>query len=258
MGNRLENKVALVTGGGSGIGAAICRRFAEQGAVVLVSDVDIDSAETVSSEIAAEGGQAKALELDVSKEDAWNSVVDQIQTEYGRLNVLVNNAGIAIPGTIEEQTFEEWKVTDAVNVHGVYLGMQKCMPLMKEQAASIINLSSIDGLVGDPKAIAYNASKGSVKTMTKSAALHCAQKKYPIRVNSVHPGYILTPLVEKAFAEAGEEWVKEYTELKISRIPMENLGQPDDIAYGCVYLASDEAKYVTGSELVIDGGFTAS
>ena len=139
------------------------------------------------------------------------------------------------------------------------MGMQKAIAIMKENGGgSIVNISSIDGLVGDAKAVSYNAGKGAVRLMTKSAALHCASQQYNIRVNSVHPGYILTPLVEQAFAAASEQWMQEYQEMKISRITLGQLGKPDDIAHGCVYLASDESAYVTGTELVIDGGFTAT
>lgn len=259
MSTRLENKVALVTGGGSGIGQAISCQFASNGAAVVVSDINLVSAQEVAAQIEQAGGSAFAIEQDVASEAAWDEAIQQVLSRYGRLDIVANNAGIAVPGTIEEQSLEEWKHVEAVNVHGVFLGTQKAISIMKESGGgSIVNISSIDGLVGDPKAIAYNASKGSVRLMTKSAALHCASKQYGIRVNSVHPGYILTPLVEQAFAEAGEEWVKEYQELKLSRIPLGELGNPDDIAHGCVYLASDEARYVTGAELVIDGGFTAS
>ena len=256
---RLENKVALVTGAGSGIGKAISCQFARNGASVGVSDIDFEAAQAVVALIEDAGGTAFAIEQDVVSESAWDSAIQQILSRYGRLDVTVNNAGIAIPGTIEEQTLEQWKLTEAVNVHGVFLGTQKAISIMKENGGgSIINISSIDGMVGDSMAVAYNASKGSVRLMSKSAALHCAAEKYGIRVNSVHPGYILTPLIEQAFEQAGEEWVEKYQKMKLSRIPMGDLGQPDDIAHGCVYLASDEARYVTGAELVIDGGFTAT
>ncbi|MAZ87395.1 MAG: 3-beta hydroxysteroid dehydrogenase [Cellvibrionaceae bacterium] len=259
MGQRLEGKVALVTGGGSGIGEAISHAFADQGASIVVTDLNQAAACAVAEAINAKGGSALGLEQDVVDEIAWETTIQQVMYQYGTLDVLVNNAGIVIPGTIEDVSLVDWQKTDAVNVHGVYLGTQKAISIMKESGGgSIINISSIDGIIGDPKAIAYNASKGAVRTLSKSAALHCADSAYKIRVNSVHPGYILTPLVQQAFAEAGEEWMAEYERLKISRIPMGELGVPEDIAHGCVYLASDESRYVTGSELVIDGGFTAA
>jgi 3(or 17)beta-hydroxysteroid dehydrogenase len=259
MSLRLENKIALVTGGGSGIGRATCLQFAANGAAVCVSDINLESAQEVVTSIEAAGGKAFAIELDVSCETSWDEIVQQLMSRYGRFNILVNNAGIAIPGTIEDMKLDDWKREESINVHGVFMGMQKAIAIMKENGGgSIVNISSIDGLVGDPKAVSYNAGKGSVRLMTKSAALHCASQKYGIRVNSVHPGYILTPLVEQAFAQADPQWLEEYHDQKISRIPLGDLGTPDDIALGCVYLASDEAAYVTGAELVIDGGFTAA
>ncbi len=255
---RLDGKVALVTGGGSGIGQTICETYAQQGACVVVTDINAEAACSVAQEIGKQGGQALALTQDVASESDWNDVVANIIADFKKLDIVVNNAGIALPGSIEEQTLGDWKTTEAVNVQGVFMGTQKAIAAMKEHGGSIINISSIDGIIGDPKAIAYNASKGAVRTLTKSAALHCADVGYGIRVNSVHPGYILTPLVEQAFAEAGEAWVAEYERLKISRIPMGELGVPADIAAGCVYLAADESRYVTGTELVIDGGFTAA
>ncbi|WNC74200.1 glucose 1-dehydrogenase [Thalassotalea psychrophila] len=256
---RLENKITLVTGGGSGIGEAVCMQFANNGAVVAVSDVNQQSAEKVALAIRENGGQAMAFALDVTCEESWNATIAQIVEQQGKLDVLVNNAGIGIPGNIEDQTMDEWKLTEKVNVHGVFLGMQKTIDVMKDNGGgSIVNISSIDGLVGDAMAIAYNASKGSVRLMTKSAALHCAKRQHSIRVNSVHPGYILTPLVQDKMLEADPAWRDEYIEQKVSRVPMGGMGEPDDIAHGCVYLASDEAKYVTGAEIVIDGGFTAA
>ncbi|WNC74232.1 glucose 1-dehydrogenase [Thalassotalea psychrophila] len=259
MSERLINKVVLVTGGGSGIGEAICMQFSNNGAVVVVSDVNEHSAEKVACTIRNNGGKATALKLDVSCEDNWDVVIAQIKIQQGKLDVLVNNAGIGLPGNVEDQSMEDWQLTEKINVHGVFLGMQKSIAMMKVNGGgNIINISSIDGLVGDAMAIAYNASKGSVRLMTKSAALHCAKKQYGIRVNSVHPGYILTPLVQEQMLEAEPAWRDEYIEQKVSRVPMGQMGQPDDIAHGCVYLASDEAKYVTGAEIVIDGGFTAT
>jgi NAD(P)-dependent dehydrogenase (short-subunit alcohol dehydrogenase family) len=259
MSLRLKNKIALVTGGGAGIGRAICLQFAANGAAVCVSDINLDSAREAVASIEVSGGRAFALEHDAASEQSWDEAVQQLMSRYGRFDVLVNNAGIVLPGTIEDTSLEDWKREEAVNVHGVFMGMQKAIAIMKENGGgSIVNISSIDGLVGDPKAVSYNAGKGSVRLMTKSAALHCASKKYNIRVNSVHPGYILTPLVEQVFAAADKQWMEEYQEMKISRIPLGQLGTPDDIAHGCVYLASDEAAYVTGAELVIDGGFTAT
>jgi NAD(P)-dependent dehydrogenase (short-subunit alcohol dehydrogenase family) len=253
---RLENKVALVTGAGSGIGEAIAKRFAEEGARVVVADIDMDNAERVKLEITGNGGQALALEQDVSREATWNRVVEQVLSAYGQLDVLVNNAGIVIPGNVEEATLDDWRTTQAVNMEGVFLGCRTAIGAMKEKGGSIINISSIEGLVGEPKTAAYNASKGGVRIFTKSAALHCAGQGYGIRINSVHPGLIQTPLIEGAFAAMTEEEAVATLERVTQAIPLGAPGVPLDIANGCLFLASDESRYMTGSELVIDGGYT--
>jgi len=253
---RLENKVALVTGAGSGIGEAIAKRFAEEGARVVVTDINMDSAERVTVKINDCGGQAMAIAQDVSQEATWNSVLDQVLVAYGQLDVLVNNAGIVIPGNVEEATLDDWRTTHAVNMEGVFMGCRTAIGAMKEKGGSIINISSIEGLVGEPKAAAYNASKGGVRIFTKSAALHCAGQGYGIRINSVHPGLIQTPLIEGAFAAMTEEEAVATLERVTQAIPLGAPGVPLDIANGCLFLASDESRYMTGSELVIDGGYT--
>ncbi len=253
---RLENKVALVTGAGSGIGEAIAKRFAEEGARLVVADINMDSAERVTAEISASGGQAMAIAQDVSQEATWTSVLDEVLAVYGQLDVLVNNAGIVIPGTVEEATLDDWRTTQAVNMEGVFLGCRTAIGAMKENGGSIINISSIEGLVGEPKAAAYNASKGGVRLFTKSAALHCAGQGYGIRINSVHPGFIQTPLIDGAFAAMPEEEAVATLERVMAAIPLGTPGTPIDIANGCLFLASDESRYMTGSELIIDGGYT--
>jgi len=253
---RLENKVALVTGAGSGIGEAIAKRFAEEGAHVVVTDIDQDQAERVASEIAENNGQAMAVKQDVTLEGTWDTVLDQVLSAYGQLDVLVNNAGIVIHGTVEDTTLEDWRKTQAVNMEGVFLGCRAAVRAMKTNGGSIINISSIEGLVGEPIAAAYNASKGGVRIFSKSAALHCASQGYRIRVNSVHPGAIQTPLLENLFASLTEEEATATLERVNRDIPLGVMGEPLDIANGCLFLASDESKYMTGSELVIDGGYT--
>jgi 3(or 17)beta-hydroxysteroid dehydrogenase len=256
MAKRLEGRIALVTGGGKGIGKAICLRFAEEGALVLVSDIDSDTAQTVVSAIQSNGGRAEAVALDVTDESAWGSLVSDIARRHGRLDVLVNNAGIALPASVEEATLADWRATQAVNGEGVFLGTRAAIELMKARGGSIINISSIEGIVGEPNAPAYNFSKGGVRIFTKSAALHCAAEGYGIRVNSVHPGFVLTEMVENALAAMPAEQSQAVFERVLRETPLGRLGDPMDIANGCLFLASDESRYMTGAELVIDGGYT--
>lgn len=253
---RLENKVALVTGAGSGIGEAVAKRFAEEGACVVVTDINMENATRVSAEISSMGGRATAMAQDVSRESDWTDVLGRTLSAYGKLDVLVNNAGIVIPGHVEETTLDDWRATQAVNMEGVFLGCRTAISAMRDRGGSIINISSIEGLVGEPKTAAYNASKGGVRLFTKSAALHCASQGYGIRINSVHPGVIQTPLLDGAFAAMPEEEAAATLERVTAAIPLGTPGAPVDIANGCLFLASDESGYMTGSELVIDGGYT--
>jgi 3(or 17)beta-hydroxysteroid dehydrogenase len=256
MGERLNGKVALVTGGGAGLGEATAKRFAEEGARVVVTDINQAGVERVASEINAAGGDATAYVQDVTDEALWDELVDKIVTSHGQLNVLVNNAGIAIPGNVEDTTVEDWRTTQAVNLESVFLGCRAAVKVMKECGGSIINISSIEGIVGEPNVAAYNASKGGVRIFTKSAALHCAKEDYPIRINSVHPGFILTAMVEDGIGSMPQEIQDEMNERLQRDIPLRGMGEPLDIANGCLFLASDESKYMTGSELIIDGGYT--
>lgn len=250
---RLENKVALVTGGGSGLGEAISLRFAEEGATVIVSDIDLGSAQKVASTAVQAGGSAEAHLLDVTDEARWEELVAQIVAERGHLDVLVNNAGIAITGNAEDTTLADWQLTQSVNLDSVFLGTRTAIRVMRDRGGSIINISSIEGIVGEPNAAAYNASKGGVRIFTKSAALHCAASGYGIRVNSIHPGFIQTPMLENAAAAMDASFMDQV----LAAIPLGAPGAPLDIANGALFLASDESRYMTGAELVIDGGFTA-
>lgn len=251
---RVEGKVALVTGGGSGLGAASCARLAEEGAVVVVSDINAASAEAVAAGI---GGGAWSAQQDVTDEGRWQELLDEIVERNGGLNILVNNAGIALVGNVEESSLEDWRKTQNVNLDAVFLGTREAIRVMKKGSGSIINISSIEGIIGEPVVPAYNASKGGVRTFTKSAALHCAAEGYDIRVNSVHPGFIGTAMVSGAMESMSEADALAFQERIVGNIPVGRMGEPLDIANGVLYLASDESSYVTGSELVIDGGYIA-
>lgn len=254
--DRVKGKVALVTGGALGLGKAQALLLAKEGAKVVVTDINEDEGKKVINEIDTNGGEAIFLKHDVSKEEDWKRVIEQTLQKFGKLDILVNNAGVALSKSVEDTSLEEWRWLMSINLDGVFLGTKYGIEAMKKSGGgSIINLSSIEGLIGDPNLAAYNASKGGVRIFTKSAALYCAKAGYNIRVNSVHPAYIWTPMVENYLKSQGdvEEGRKALTRLH----PIGYLGEPDDIAYGVLYLASDESKFVTGSELVIDGGYTA-
>ncbi|MFC7394994.1 SDR family oxidoreductase [Scopulibacillus cellulosilyticus] len=250
---RLDSKVSLITGGASGIGKAIAMLFSKEGSKIAITDINKDNGQSVVDEIKNSGGEAIFIQHDVTKEDEWKKAIDIVQKQFGKLDVLVNNAGIGLAANVEECTYEQWRKVLSINLDGVFLGTKYGVQAMKNnQSGSIINMSSIEGFVGDPNLAAYNASKGGVRILTKSAALHCAKSKYGVRVNSVHPGYIKTPMVEK-----DDEKSKAVVKYLESLHPVGHLGDPIDIAYGALYLASDESKFTTGSELLIDGGYTA-
>jgi NAD(P)-dependent dehydrogenase (short-subunit alcohol dehydrogenase family) len=257
MSNRLESKVALVTGGGNGIGEAISHRFAEEGATVVVTDYDQESAVRVAAAIKSAGGQAISFQQDVADEQRWADTVDAIVESFARLDILVNNAGIGITGDVEETTLADWRKMQSVNMESVLVGTQTAIKVMKGTGGSIINISSIAGMVGNPLWAGYSASKGAVRLFTKSAALHCAGQDYGIRINSVHPGFIDTAMVAGALASVPESERAALLESVKANIPLKRYGAPVDVANGCVFLASDESTYMTGSELVIDGGYTA-
>ena len=253
---RVAGKVALVTGAGLGLGRASSLLLASEGARLVVSDIDESLAGNTAAEIVEAGGEALALRHDVSKSDDWSAVIAVVEQRFGRLDVLVNNAGIAIAKNIEDTSLEEWRRTMAVNLDGVFLGCQEGVKLMKRSGGgSIINLSSIDGIIGEADLAAYCASKGGVRTLTKAVAVHCAEQRYGIRCNSIHPGYIWTPQTENYLRDLGT--LEQEKAKALSRHPIGFLGEPNDIAYMVLYLASDESKFVTGSEMVVDGGYLA-
>jgi 3(or 17)beta-hydroxysteroid dehydrogenase len=254
MAGRVEGKVALVTGAASGLGKAAALMLAREGARVAVTDRNEAGARDVATSL---GEAARAWKLDVTQEADWQRVVDEVLTTFGRLDVVVNNAGVGIAKDIESLSLEEWRFVHAVNLDGVFLGCKHAVRGMRQCGAkgSIINLSSVAGLVGSENLPAYCSSKGGVRLLTKSVALHCARKGYGIRCNSIHPTFIETPMVE-GLASLGGDPVAGKARLA-RMIPLGHLGEPDDVAYAVVYLASDESKLMTGSELVVDGGTTA-
>ncbi|QKE82646.1 glucose 1-dehydrogenase [Arthrobacter sp. NEB 688] len=255
---RVQGKVALITGGARGLGEATGRLFAQEGATVVLTDVLDGDGATVAEEIRAAGGKATYLHQDTTDEAAWTEVVDGIVAEHGRLDIVVNNAGIVVDATVEDTTLEDFRRVNAINNEAVFLGTREAIRVMKDQdpkGGSIVNISSIAGLVGIENLAAYNASKGAVRLFTKSAALHVAKAGYKIRVNSVHPSYTWTPMVQFLGDNTGDR--QAFFEALSAVHPLGRPGEPMDIAWGVLYLASDEASWVTGSELVIDGGITA-
>lgn len=252
---RVRGKVALVTGGALGIGKECATMLAREGAAVAVTDVLDQEGQQVVNEICEAGGTAGYWHLDVSKEAEVANVMRMVRQKFGLVTVLVNNAGISgVNRPTHEVTSEEWDYLMNINVKGVFFCTKHAIPQMLEAGiGSVINLSSIYGLVSAPDVPPYHASKGAVRMMTKTDALLYAPKK--IRVNSVHPGFIWTPMVENYLKQCGdvEEGLKGLNQMH----PLGHIGDPEDIAYGVLYLASDEAKFVTGTELVIDGGYTA-
>ena len=248
---RLEGKVALISGGARGQGAVEAQMFAREGASVVFGDVRDDEGKKVEAGIKAVGGKATYVHLDVTSEADWRAAVATAVSSYGKLDVLVNNAGILLRSKIEETSEADWDRIMAINVKGVFLGTKAAIPAMRQAGGgSIINISSTAGLVGSPgQTAAYTATKGAVRLFTKATAIQHARDK--IRCNSVHPGPIVTDMI-KDMLDDRAMW-----EQRLRRLPMGRAGTPEDVAYGVLYLASDESGYVTGSELVIDGGTTA-
>ena len=248
---RLENKVALISGGARGMGAAEARMFAREGAKVVIGDVLDAEGTRVAAEIAESGGDALFVHLDVTHEEDWRSAIGAATSSFGKLDILVNNAGIWRRGRVEDTTVEDWDMILDVNAKGVFLGTKLAIPEMRKAGGgSIINISSTAGLVGDPRSSAYTASKGAVRLFTKATAVQYSQDG--IRANSIHPGPIDTPMIQQVWH--GEEQSREAA---LARTPLGRIGTPEDIAYGVLFLASDESSFMTGSELVIDGGSTA-
>src|SRR6266704_3001572 len=248
---RLTGKVALISGGARGQGAVEAKMFTQEGARVVFGDILDEEGRQVEAAIRAQGGEATYVHLNVTREEDWQQAVQTAEATYGKLDILVNNAGIAIRGSIEETSEDDWDRIMAINMKGVFLGTKYAIPAMRRAGGgSIINISSGDGIAPAPDtSAAYAATKGGVRLFTKATAVQHAKDN--IRCNSVHPGPIATDMI-KDVLENRALW-----EQRLRRLPMGRAGTPEDVAYGVLYLASDEASYVTGSELVIDGGTTA-
>jgi NAD(P)-dependent dehydrogenase (short-subunit alcohol dehydrogenase family) len=251
MVGRVAGKVAVVTGGASGIGRSSAERLAAEGAVVVITDVQDAKGEEVARTISEGGGHAEYLRHDVTAEEAWVELFKRVRARHARLDVLVNNAGIGVAGPVVHMKLADWRRQMTVNLDGVFLGVKHAIPLMRQVGGgSIINISSAVGMVGQPMMAAYGASKGGVRVFTKAVALECAAARTGIRVNSVHPGIIETPI----WAAAGSP---DLDAMSDAAVPLGVKGLPIDVANGVLWLASDESRYVTGAELVIDGGTTA-
>nr|MBF0682234.1 glucose 1-dehydrogenase [Pseudomonas sp.] len=248
MSPRLLNKVTVVTGAASGIGESIARRFVAEGARVLLTDVNAEEGERVAAQL---GANALFMRQDVSDPDAWQALAALVRERYQRLDVLVNNAGILIPGTIEETTLEQWQRLLRVNADSAFLGCQTAVALMKDSGGggSIINISSIAALAARDDYLAYGASKGAVAALTRSVAVHCRRRKYRIRCNSVHPDGVLTPMTRGTYPKGLDP-----ERLTIDHDPMNRACFPDDVAHAVLYLASDESRAVNGIELRVDSG----
>ena len=257
MAGRVAGKKAFISGGAQGLGAAMARKLAAEGAKVAIADLNHEGAKATAAEInAAHGaGTAFAFPLDVTKEDQWIFALEEADAAMGGISVLVNNAGISLGGDIESLSFAEWKKVMEVNVDSVFLGTKHALKYMRQnQPGSIINISSIAGLIAAHNSPSYNASKAAVWLLSKGIALHCAKQGLDIRSNSIHPTYIDTPILDPLRQRFG----KDEAEAKLGRqVPLGHIGEPEDIANAALYLASDESKFMTGAELKLDGGISA-
>ena len=257
MAGRVAGKKAFITGGAQGLGAAMARMLAQEGAKVSIADINHHGAKAVAAEINAALGEdtAFAFPLDVTKEDQWIYALEEADAAMGGIPVLVNNAGISRGGNIEQLSYEDWKLVMSVNVDSVFLGTKHALRYMRaHQPGSIINISSIAGLIAAHNSPVYNASKAGVWLLSKGIALHCAKQGLDIRSNSIHPTFIDTPILDPLRQQFGTE----VAHGKLARqIPLGHIGEPGDIASAVIYLASDESKFMTGAELKLDGGISA-
>lgn len=251
---RLHGKIAIITGAAQGNGLGIAELFAKEGAKVVLADLKEQKGQAAADRIKKNGGDAFYIKHDVTQEDDWNRAIERTLDAHGKLDVLVNNAGVSITATVHETDLERWRWVHAVNLDGMFLGTKfAAVPMKENGGGSIVNISSILASVGYPGYAAYCASKGGATNFTKVAALECAPFK--IRVNAIHPGFIATPMVWDELEEKGD--VEKGLAKLVAMHPIGRIGEPEDVAYGALYLASDESSFVTGSELVIDGGYLA-
>ncbi len=248
---RLAGKTIFISGGASGIGFATAQRALEEGAQVAVGDINVESGEAIARELP----QLQFVRLDVTSDESWATAFDQVRARLGAVTGVVNSAGIALSGDIETISDEAWHRSQAINSDGVFYGCRHAVRTMKNGGGSIVNMSSVSGIVGGHNMVAYNASKGAVRMLTKSVALYCARKGYGIRCNSVHPTFVDTPMVQQMLERASDP--ERIRGALVAQVPLGRIAQPREIADLIVYLLSDESKFVTGAELVIDGGLTA-
>ncbi len=247
---RVAGKIALITGGASGLGRADGLLLAREGATVILTDINEASGEQTAREIQDTGGRASFFRLDVSDPDNWQRVVDEVRGRHGSLQILVNNAGIAVAETPEQCSLESYRKHNAIMNEGVFLGCKAALPLMKDSGGgSIINMSSIASHLGYPVFYAYSAAKGAVRSLSKALAVHCQMNGYNIRVNSIHPGAIDTPMIDKTTSDLG-------LENKADVSPVVGLGAPEDVANAVLFLASDESRFVNGTEILIDNALS--
>ena len=258
MMGRIEGRICMVTGAASGIGLAIAQRFAREGGKVALTDIAVATGDAATAALCAAGHDAVFMQHDASNEADWARVIEATCARWGRIDILVNNAGIGLAGSIENVTTDIWRRTLAVNLDSVMFGTQQAVLRMKlSGGGSIVNIASVEGIHGEPFAAAYNASKGGARLLTRSAAAYCARRGYNIRVNAVCPGFVETPLVGEAVKPLSLADQEDFQKRVNGRFALGRMSKPDEIANCVLFLASDEASYVTGTDLIVDGGFSA-